>query len=103
MGRTPAIALRTHLLLPEDVARVLDDGVHGVGDGEAVRPVVVRHAPVVLAHRQREADQAVLVEAAQAEQVLEHEHGVARLLEVVDVEHVEVEPADQRKNVILRM
>ncbi len=53
---------RTDLDRTELVLRSLDDCVHGVRDGEGVRPVVVGNVAVVLAHRQREAEQVVQVE-----------------------------------------
>lgn len=59
----PASPTRTHLEGPEALGVVLDDGVHGVGNTEPVRPVVVRDATVILLDGEREADQAVLVEA----------------------------------------
>lgn len=69
---------------------MFEDGVHGVCDGEAVAPVVVRHASVVLPNRQRETNQVVAVEAVQTEEVLEHEDCVAGLFVVAQLEHAEV-------------
>ncbi len=43
------------------MAAGFDDGVHGVRDGERMRPVVIRHLAVILPHRQGEAEQVVHV------------------------------------------
>ena len=35
----------------------LNDGKHGVGHGERMRPVVIRHVTVVLPHRQSKSEE----------------------------------------------
>ena len=69
---------------------MLDDGVHGIGDTKPVRPVMVRDAAVVLLDSEREADEAVLVEACQAKEVDEHVDGVAHLRHVLKIHGAEV-------------
>lgn len=75
---------------------MLDDGIHGVGNTEPVRPVVVGHAAVVLLDGEREADQAVLIEAGEAEEVDEHVDGVSHLRHVLQVHGAEVVAAGKR-------
>lgn len=75
---------------------VLDDGVHGVAHAEAVAPVVVRHPSVVLLDGQSEADERFLLEPREAEEVYEHEDGVANFVQVTHVQRRKIE-ADEGK------
>lgn len=84
------------LVRPERVHTVLDDAVHGVRHREAVRPIVVRHTPVVLPDGQREAHQRRLIEALQPEQIDEHVNGAHRLAKVVERKRIERERIDLR-------
>ena len=69
---------------------MLDDGIHRVGHTEAMRPVVIGNTAVVFLDSQREADETVLIEAAQSKQVHEHVDGVAHLGHVLQVHGAEV-------------
>lgn len=53
-------------------------------------PVVVRNTPVVFLHRQCKSYQTSFIESAQAKQILEHEHTVDGLLEVIYHEWAEI-------------
>ena len=80
-----------HLKRLEDGWRGLEDAIDAVGDVEAVRPVVVGHLAVVLLHRDDEADEGLVVEALQPEEVDEHEERLPHLVHVVHAQRVERE------------
>ena len=62
--------VRTYLYGREAVLWGLDDGEHGVGHGEGVRPVVVGYVPVVLAYCQREPDHVIQVKPSEQKQTI---------------------------------
>ena len=75
----------------------LENGVHAVGHVKAVRPVVVRHTPVILLDGQHEANERVALEARQSEQVNEHEDGAVDFLHIIQTEGIEPELIDPHR------
>lgn len=85
----------SHLQRSEPLRSMLNDSVHGVRHTEAVGPVVVGHSAVVLLDSQGEADERVLVEASQSEEVDKHVDGVTHLLHVLHVQRTEIVAAGE--------
>ena len=78
----------------ERVGSLFQDGVHGIGHGESVSPIVVGDAAVIFANRQTESGQRFDVKLGQSEEIDEHEDGTSHFLQVVHAELIEPKLVD---------
>ena len=73
----------------ESIRCPFEHHVHRIGHSKTVRPIVIGHAPVILADRQHKADEGVSLELVQSKQINKHVDSVVNFLQVVNAESAE--------------